>query len=353
MSGMFFGTPSHDLISVVIPAYNAQRTLMDTLDSVFRQTWPAVEVIVVDDGSTDGTWQLLQSLGDRIRCLRQENAGLAAARRTGVAAARGRWVALMDADDLCHPERLAVQAAVMQRFPDVVLCGTDFSSFDEQGNVVTSYAPQYYARIGRAPKGVESLLDNTDVMVVDGCRPAEGIRVSHGNGYQHLAHGNFMHPPTLMFRRNLLEQIGSFDPEARSMCDWDWIVRAASAGSVAYVDHPMIDYRLSAGQMSSSRHRARAALDTLLVAERICRRDEALYLADLSEFRRDMGYFCLDAADALADSDRRLAGHLLSRSVTHFRRLEGRTARVLAKILTPGWVLRTMRERRGITQALA
>lgn len=353
MSGMNVGSPSHELISVVIPAYNAQRTLMDTLDSVFMQTWPAVEVIVVDDGSTDGTWQLLQSLGSRIRCLHQDNAGLAAARRTGLAAARGRWVALLDADDLCHPERLAVQAAVMRRFPDVVLCGTDFSSFDEQGHTITSYAPQYYARIGRAPKGVESLLEHTDLMVVDGCGPAEGIRVSHGNGYRHLAHGNFMHPPTLMFRRDLLEQIGSFDPDARSMCDWDWIARAARIGAVAYVDHPLIRYRLSAGQMSSSRHRARAALDTLLVAERICRRDEALYLADLSEFLHDMGYFCLDAADALAESDRRLAGLLLGRSVTHFRRLEGRTARVLGKILTPGWVLRAMRERRGIVQAAA
>ena len=92
-----------ELISVVIPAYNARHTLPATLESLFAQTWPHLEIIVVDDGSTDGTAQMLAQYGARVRLLSQPNGGLARARATGVAAARGQWIALLDADDLCRP----------------------------------------------------------------------------------------------------------------------------------------------------------------------------------------------------------------------------------------------------------
>lgn len=344
-----------ELISVVIPAYNAQHSLRATLESLFEQTWPDTEIIVVDDGSTDHTPDLLASYGARVRTIRQPNGGLASARSTGVAAARGTWIALMDADDLCRPERLAVQARVMQQWPDVVLCCSEFDAFDEQGQVSPAHAGHYYASIDRAPNGIQSLLKQADVLDLQGClpKPSTGTEpeststvVFHGDAYRTLAHGNFVHPPTVMFRRELLDKIGSFDLAAGSMCDWDWISRAARVGSVAFVQRPLLDYRLSSTQMSSPRHRIRASIDTLRVAERICRRDEALYLVDRSRFRTDLGFFCADAADAAIEHDKREATRLLLRSVLRFGRMDGLTLRVLLKLLTPNWALVARRRHR-------
>jgi glycosyltransferase involved in cell wall biosynthesis len=353
MSGVSIGRPP-ELISVVIPAYNAQHSLRTTLDSVLAQTWPHIEVIVVDDGSTDQTPALLSSYGDRIQALRQVNGGLASARRTGVAAARGHWIALMDADDLCRPERLAVQARVLQRWPDVVLCCSDFDAFDEQGTVHLANARHYYTSIDRAPAGMQSLLEQAEALDLTGCLPGQArtsTRVWLGRAYRALAHGNFVHPPTIMFRRELLEQVGTFDPEAGSMCDWDWISRVAQAGPIAFVERPLLDYRLSATQMSSPRHRIRASTDTLRVAERICRRDEALYLADLPRFRADLGFFCADAADAEAEHDKWKAAQLLLRSIARFGRFDRMTLRVLLKILLPTWALAARRQRRRTLHA--
>lgn len=353
MPGVSVSPPG--LISVVIPAYNAQHSLRATLDSVFAQTWPNVEIIVVDDGSTDHTAELLAAYGGRVRTIRQPNGGLARARRTGVEAARGEMIALMDADDLCRPERLAVQARVLQRWPEVVLCCSDFDAFNELGKVEQAYANRYYAVVAQAPNGMRSLLDQVDALDLQGCLP-EGAgeadasaTVCRGNAYRTIAHGNFVHPPTILFRRALLESVGSFDPDAGSMCDWDWVSRAAGAGSIAFVERPLLDYRLSATQMSSPRNRIRASTDTLRVAERICRRDEALYLADLPRFRTDLGFFCADAADAEIDNDKRKAAQLLLRSVVRFGRIDAMTLRILLKLLIPSWALAARRQRRLFT----
>jgi glycosyltransferase involved in cell wall biosynthesis len=349
-----------DLISVVIAAYNAQHCLRATLDSLLAQTWANTEIIVVDDGSTDRTPDLLASYAPRVHTLRQPNGGLAAARRAGVAAARGRYVALMDADDLCRPERLAVQARVLARWPEVVLCCSDFDAFDEHGQVSTAYASRYYTALRQHAQGIRSLLPNTETVDLAGCLPpAEAAQdppdqqavVYRGEAYHTLVHGNFVHPPTIMFRHSVLAAVGSFEPEAGSMCDWDWVTRAARAGQVAFVERALLDYRLSATQMSAPRHRLRASADTLRVAERICRRDAALYAAERPRFRAELGFYCADAADAQIDHDRGRAARLLARSLLRFGYVNALTLRVLAKLLTPGWALTARRQRKSLSSA--
>src|SRR5688500_9583140 len=101
------------LVSVVIPAYNYGHFVTEAVASALNQTHPHVEVIVVDDGSTDGTADILKPFGSRIRYIYQPNRGLSAARNTGIRAARGEWVAFLDADDLWHPSKTETQLSAV------------------------------------------------------------------------------------------------------------------------------------------------------------------------------------------------------------------------------------------------
>ncbi|MDC9834383.1 glycosyltransferase family 2 protein [Rhizobium binxianense] len=115
-------TPSAPpLISVVIPAYNAEKTLLETLASISNQTYDKLEILVVDDGSRDGTFDLARGYGRtdrRVRVLSQENGGVARARNHGIREASGFYIAPVDADDIWHPEKIELQLQALQKFPD-------------------------------------------------------------------------------------------------------------------------------------------------------------------------------------------------------------------------------------------
>ncbi len=122
--------------SVVIAVHNGGRTLKRAIDSVLAQTRPPHEVIVVDDGSTDASAEIAAGYGAPVRVLRQENRGVSAARNAGVAAASGDWIAFLDADDYYYPERLALAAEAIERFPEVDFVTGDFDYRDESGRLL-------------------------------------------------------------------------------------------------------------------------------------------------------------------------------------------------------------------------
>ncbi len=118
--------------SVVVPLYEKRDFVRRTIESILAQTMPPREVIVIDDGSTDGGADTIADLaGNRLRIVRQDNAGVGAARNRGIAEARGDWVALVDADDLWDPSHLATLAAVAQRYPQADLVSTGFARWSE------------------------------------------------------------------------------------------------------------------------------------------------------------------------------------------------------------------------------
>ncbi|MBI3801342.1 MAG: glycosyltransferase [Deltaproteobacteria bacterium] len=117
------------LISCIIPVFNGERYLREAIESIFNQTYRPLEVIVVDDGSTDDTPSVVTSYGEQVRCLRQANAGPGAARNLGLTGARGEFVAFLDADDLWHPEKLARQMARFATRAELAFCLTHLQNF--------------------------------------------------------------------------------------------------------------------------------------------------------------------------------------------------------------------------------
>lgn len=133
-------------ITVLMPAYNAAAFIGDAIASVLRQSFTGFELLVVDDGSTDDTVAIVQSFNDpRITLLRQAHAGVAAALNRGLAAAQAPLVARFDADDLCHPQRLARQREIMQQDPALVIAGSAVVYVDAALQPVFSWQPPAYA----------------------------------------------------------------------------------------------------------------------------------------------------------------------------------------------------------------
>ena len=136
--------------SVVIPAYNARATLTNALDSVLAQTWAAYEIIVIDDGSSDNTEEVVAAYGDRVIYLRQKNAGPSAARNHGVEAASGDWIAFLDADDWYYPGRLQAHADMIAADPDLDFLVASFDYRDTEGKL-------FEPSIARTPLGCRLL----------------------------------------------------------------------------------------------------------------------------------------------------------------------------------------------------
>lgn len=245
--------PGHPLVSVLIPAYNAERTIVSAVESVLAQRYPRVEVVVIDDGSTDGTAAALARFGDRIRVVHQPNGGLAAARDRSHVEARGELIAWLDADDLMNPDRIALQVEFLLHHPSVLLVSSDFSAFFEDGRVVERFADTYYSRIPDAG-GVEAIYPVRSTLSPrpEWCTGTwKDVPCHVGNVRRNIEWGNIVHPPTVMFRRELLHQVGGgLDARGGPASDWEFFIRASAVGSFGLMDVPLIRYRMHAGQMS-------------------------------------------------------------------------------------------------------
>jgi glycosyltransferase involved in cell wall biosynthesis len=187
------GPGEPNLISCIVPVFNGERYLAETLDSIFEQSCRPLQVIVADDGSTDGTAQVVARYGASITYRFQPHSGLPAARNLGLSAARGEFIAFLDADDLWHPEKLARQVARFEARPELDMCVTLVRNFwvPELIQEEQKYADRRYAQA--LPGWV--------------C-------------------------PALLARRRLFEAVGGFNLELLQGDDNDWFLRAIDHGAV-------------------------------------------------------------------------------------------------------------------------
>lgn len=214
------------LVSIVIPCYNQGRYLASAVESALAQTHKDVEVVVVDDGSTDDTAQVMERfVGDpRVTLLRQENRGPSAARNAGVAASKGAFLNFLDADDDITPEKLERQLAVMEADPGIGFAYCDIRYMDEDG---------------------AEIKDKKELSVADGRRELSG------DIFDQLFTGGFFPPNAPLVRRIAFEEVGGFDPALRGCCDWDLWLRLSGRGFTAqYLNEKLARYRLHLAGMS-------------------------------------------------------------------------------------------------------
>jgi glycosyltransferase involved in cell wall biosynthesis len=202
--------PATPLVSVVIPAYNHVRYIGECVDSVLSQDHPAIEVIVVDDGSTDGTLERLQGYGERITLLMQQGGRQARARNLALGVARGDLVAFLDSDDRYRPGRIRAAVQAFRDDPSTALVWSDYRRIDADGRVLE--VCRWHAR---------------------------------GSGFSRdLIAGNPICNATTTVRRTVLDEIGGFDERVPRVCDGAaWYQIAARGHRFVHLPLPLLDYR--------------------------------------------------------------------------------------------------------------
>jgi len=226
-------------VSVIIPAYNQGRFLGEALDSALGQTHPDLEVVVVDDGSTDETAEVVRSRRDhRMRYLYQDNQGLSAARNTGIHESNGPWLSFLDADDAFLPDKLASLLALALGHPEAGLAAGQAIPVDEDGRPTGAVFD----------RGAPS-------------RPEDWLL------------GNPLHVGSVILSRAWQETVGSFDVSLRSYEDWDLWLRLALAGCpMLWLPQPVSLYRFHRDQMIRDGRRMTEA--NLAVLDKVFRRPE-------------------------------------------------------------------------------
>lgn len=214
------------LISVVIPIFNQAEFVVETVSSVVGQSRQDVQIVVVDDGSTDGSADILTAeFGDRIVLLRQKNGGPSKAINAGIEAATGAFIALLGGDDVCVDDRMEIQLEIMRTTSHDIV-------FSKPLLIDGSGQP----------------LDDASFPVFFDERPAESVLRTL------LLEGNFLCAPTAFMRRKAVQKVGFFRPGLIQLQDYDYWLRAAAAGlSIAETGPRVVKYRRHSGNLSSPR----------------------------------------------------------------------------------------------------
>jgi len=258
-------------VSVVIPSYNYGHFVVAAVESALSQTYRHIEVIVVDDGSRDDTAQRLAPFEKRIRYVYQENKGLSAARNTGIRLATGEWIALLDADDVWHPQKTEHQLRVVSSWTDVGLIGSPPAA--------------------HLPNELPANPESTELTVRE-------FLISSRIG-----------PSGTLIRASCFEHVGLFDETLTSVEDRDMWLRIAARFRTIQVKSPCWWYRPHEGQMSRRASRMLANY-TKVLTKFFLEHPDTDHLKRLA-----LGYMYMDAAWAfLVEGDRPMALKLLSRS---------------------------------------
>ncbi len=202
------------LVTVVIPCYKQAHFLEECIESVLAQTYTPIEIVIVNDGSPDETEAVCAAFGEQVKCITQPNLGLSAARNTGIRAALGEYIALLDSDDICRSQRIAKQVAFLEERPTFGMVVSD--AYLQRGSEIIGLKSE----LSKKPK-------------------------NHANfRWETVAYCPT--PSTMLIRRECFKKIGYFEPALKGMGGEDWLfaVEMSLHYPMGFIDEPLIDYRL-------------------------------------------------------------------------------------------------------------
>lgn len=231
-------------VSVVISTYNRAHFVSDAIDSVLNQTFKDLEIVVVDDGSTDNTRQVLEKYGDSIHYVYQENKGRAEARNTGIKFAKGEYIAFLDDDDMWLPQKLEKQVVFLNAHPDIGLVHTFTKVIDEGGKPLRKATKHHLKLYKKA--------------------------IKMGYAYEGMSQLCIMFLSTTMVRKWCFDKVGLFDPNIPAFEDWDFYLRLALKYPIGTIKESLVKFRQHKTHTSNdefTQGRIRTSLKHLAILE--------------------------------------------------------------------------------------
>lgn len=299
------------LVSVVVPVFNGERYLAESVRSALGQSWPKVEVLIVDDGSTDGSLQVARDLASdpRVRLLSGANGGPARARNLGIRESRGEFIAFLDADDLWLPHKLERQIPLFSGSPSPDVVYSQRLTVDAEGEEIEGYRPP----------------------------------VLHGRVLDEMWVDNFICMSSAVVRRGLFDRVGLLDEALRMSEDFDFWLRAAIHCTFRGVEEPLVKYRVHGNQTS------RRTEERVRVAWEIRGRFETAYGTHLSGRARRGARARHFAARGLRQEreGERWLGFVSYLRALRLEPTNGMALRGVAKALLPGCVSAWFRKEGG------
>lgn len=290
-------------ISVIVPVYNGEKTILETIQSIQAQTFSDFELIIINDGSTDGTLDVISTVNDdRLKVFSYENGGLPVARNRGIRRCRGEFITFIDADDLWKPDKLELQLAALEKNPEAGVAYSWTAFIDENSKFLFAWQPLYW----------------------------------EGNVYPELLIRNFISSGSnIMVKRKYIEAAGEFDPSLKSVEDWDYYLRLAALCPFVLVPKYQILYRRSSQSMTSKVDVMENA--NLIVIERAFKAAppelKSLKNKSLANAYRYLAKQCI--ANAFDDEGVKLASQKLRYSIKLYPKslLSNETMRLILKLL--------------------
>ncbi|MDH3443864.1 MAG: glycosyltransferase family 2 protein [Deltaproteobacteria bacterium] len=213
---------TNPFVSVIIPAFNSGRFIRETLDSVLHQTYKRLEIIVVDDGSTDNTQQCVEGYHSSVRYFRKDNGGVGSARNAGLRAGSGDYIAFLDHDDLWLPEKLDIQLSIAARHPDSGLIACNGVQFEDDRIISETLIHGPLAeRLGASAEG--EITGNFYPEVVQGCMLSS--------------------PGQILIPRAVCERVGPMASIRDETSDWDYYLRIAALYPITLHRHSLVRWR--------------------------------------------------------------------------------------------------------------
>jgi glycosyltransferase involved in cell wall biosynthesis len=239
-------------VSVVIPTYNRENYICSAINSVLQQSMADIEIIVVDDGSTDNTKKKIEKYFDKIKYIYTQNGGPAHARNIGMEQAQGDYIAWLDSDDLYYPFKIELQTKILDEFQDIGLVYRDFSAFSEEGLLGEYYLKKYHS--SAYGKGLsygdifeqEMASQNIDVFR----HFPQQFTIYTGNIFEIYFQNIIVFTNSIMFRRNFLDTLGLQEKKYGLFHDLEFVLRICKHCRVAFTDIPTYKLRYHECQIS-------------------------------------------------------------------------------------------------------
>ena len=275
---------THDLISIIVPSYNHQEYVKENLSSIVQQTYPNIELIVIDDSSTDSTWQIIQDMEatcknnlTKVIFKTHPNKGLVGTCRELLKLCTGKYVLLMASDDFLKPEAIETLHSFLSKNPDYVLAVCDDELIDEQSQRI-------YWDKKRNTVPAEKATFSTFAAFLQNRRKDIDFKSNLFGEYASLLKGNYI-PNGYLIRLDLLRMTDSFNPEI-PMEDWYMMIQLSKLGKFKFIDQALYNYRWHSLNSSKQKNHMNIAGRKTLQYEikRMQSLEPSIYLEKLNQF---------------------------------------------------------------------